>query len=175
MTCAYIAATFAVGNGDTSLVEVVNKFDIVHNYEARSKLSLLRVSKLVVELIINEFHHSTLSFLGLSNSHFSLQNTISLASVLRAIPNAFHNLNLGQCNIDSDGACQVASALCTNDKLYRLGLQYNPIGVKGATAFAEMLRTNHTLVRLNLGYCNIDSDGAFQLASLCAQMIHCRS
>ena len=45
---ACLAATFAAGNGDTSLLEVVNKFDIVHNYEARSKLSLLRVSKLVV-------------------------------------------------------------------------------------------------------------------------------
>ena len=173
---ACLAAMSAACNGDTSLLEVLSKFEVLHNYEAQSKLSSvttlasLKISgnhlpPEAVELIINEFYHSTLSFLGLSNSQFSLQNTISLASVLRATPNAFCNLNLEQCNIDSDGACQLASALCTNDKLYGLGLQYNPIGVKGATAFTEMLRTNHTLVHLNLGYCNIDSDGACQLAS----------
>ena len=182
-TC--LAAMSAACNGDTSLLEVLRLFITMKlrvDYHPVKTLASLEISgnhlpPEAVELIINEFHHSTLRLLGMSNSHFSLQNTISLASVLRATPNAFHNLNLGQCNIDSDGACQLASALCTNDKLYRLSLQYNPIGVKGATAFAEMLRTNCTLVDLNLGYCNIDSDGACQLVSaLCTKlMIHCRS
>ena len=127
-----------------------------------------------VELIISGLHHNTtLKWLDMGshlllheiiNSHFSLQNTISLASVLRT-NHTLVDLNLEQCNIDSDGACQLASALCTNDTLQELYLGDNPIGVKGATAFAEMLRTNHTLVDLNLGDCNIDSDGACQLAS----------
>ena len=68
-------------------------------------------------------------------------------------------------NKDRDGACQLASTLCTNDTLQTLNLSNNPTGVKGATAFAEMLKTNHTLVNLDLSLCNIDSDGACQLAS----------
>ena len=118
-----------------------------------------------VELIISGLHHNTtLERLVMWHSHFSLQNTISLASVLRT-NHTLVDLSLGQCDIDSDGACQLASALCTNDILQELNLWGNPIGAKGVTAFAEMLRTNHTLVHLNLGLCNIASDGACQLAS----------
>ena len=129
----------------------------------------------VVGLIICGLHHNTtLEWLNMgislptmisdSDSHFSLQNTISLASVLRT-NHTLAYLRLIHCDIDSDGACQLAKALCTNDTLQKLILDRNPIGVKGATAFAEMLRTNHTLVDLNLLRCNIDSDGACQLAS----------
>ena len=118
-----------------------------------------------VELIIRGLHHNTtLKWLNMDRSHFSLQNIISLASVL-STNHTLVDLNLLRCNIDSDGACQLASALCTNDTLQKLDLRGNPIGVKGATEFAEMLRTNHTFVYLNLGNCEIDSDGACQLAS----------
>ena len=68
-------------------------------------------------------------------------------------------------NKDRDGACQLASTLCTNDTLQTLNLSNNPTGVKRATAFAEMLKTNHTLINLDLHKCNIDSDGACQLAN----------
>ena len=80
-------------------------------------------------------------------SHFSSQNTISLASVLET-NHTLIDLTLSQCHIDSDGACQLASALCTNDTLQILYLRENPIGVKGAASFAEMLKTNHTLIEL---------------------------
>ena len=82
-----------------------------------------------VELIINEFHHSSLVNLDIdmSDSQFSLQNTISLGSVLRTNPNAFIRLSLMHCNIDSDGACQLASALHANDTLHTLNLRRNSI------------------------------------------------
>ena len=119
----------------------------------------------VVELIISGLHHNTtLKNLNMRGSHFSLHNTISLASVLRTNHTLVH-LDLQQCDIDSDGACQLASALGTNDTLQTLYLWPNPIGVEGAAAFAEMLRANDTLRCLDLRRCNIDSDGACQLAS----------
>ena len=118
-----------------------------------------------VELIISGLHHNTtLKWLNMSGSHFSLQNTISLASVL-STNHTLVDFSLVQCSIDSDGAGHIASALYTNDTLHKLDLWDNPIGVKGATAFAEMLRINHTLVYLSLRQCNIDSDRACQLAN----------
>ena len=85
----------------------------------------------------------------MSYSHFSLQNIISLASVLRT-NHILVYLNLARSDIDSDGACQLASPLCTNDTLQKLILEGNQIGVKGATAFPEMLLKNKSLKKLNL-------------------------
>ena len=130
-------------------------------------LKLLDISgnPLLPELIISALHHkTTLKWLNMGGLYFSLQNTISLASVLGTNHTLVH-LDLALCKIDSDRACQLASAVCTNDTLQKLHLGHNPIGVKGATAFAEMLRMNHTLVDLTLYSCNTDSDGACQLAS----------
>ena len=84
-----------------------------------------------------------------SGSHFSLQNTISLASVLRTNHTLVY-LNLADCKIDSEGACQLASALGTNDTLQKLILLSSQIGVKGATAFAEILLKNKSLRELYL-------------------------
>ena len=118
-----------------------------------------------VELVVSGLlHDTTLEYLSMSNSQFSLQPTISLASLLRT-NHTLIRLNLRECNIDSDGVCQLASALCANDTLQTLNLSGNPTGVKGATALAEMLRTNCTLVNLDLSQCSIDSDGACQLAN----------
>ena len=60
------------------------------------------------------------------------------------------NLNLSQCNIDSDGAYQLANALHTNDTLQNLYLHYNPIGINGASSVAEMLTKNKSLKLLDL-------------------------
>ena len=103
-----------------------------------------------VELIISGLHHNTtIETLNMSDSYFSLKNTISLASVLRT-NHPLVDLNLSNCKIDSDGACQFSSALCINKKLQMLNMERNPIGNKGATAFAEMLFTNKSLKELNL-------------------------
>ena len=95
-------------------------------------------------------------------SHISLQNTISLASVLRTNHTLVH-LNLGQCDIDSDGACQLVSALCTNDTLQELGLSGNPVGVEGATALSEMLLKNKSLKELSIRDDSIGEEGTQKL------------
>ena len=116
-----------------------------------------------VELIISGLHHNTsLERLIMWFSYFSLQNTISLASVLRTNHTLVY-LNLASCNIDSDGACQLASALCTNDTLQELGLSGNPVGVEGATTFAEMLHTNKSLKMLSIRDNSIGEEGTKEL------------
>ena len=117
-----------------------------------------------VELIMSGLkHNTTLRMLSMAcDSHFSLQNTISLASVLKGNHTLVY-LYLSQCNIDSVGACQLASALCKNDTLQTLDLSSNPIGVKGASAFAEMLPKNKALKILNLADGSIGKEGTQKL------------
>ena len=113
-----------------------------------------------VELIISGLHRNiSLKTLIMRGSHFSIQNTISLASVLRT-NHILDDLNLQQCEIDSDGACQLASALCTNDTLEKLNLGDNPIEDKGAAAFAEMLLKNKSLKYLWLQEGSVSEKGA---------------
>ena len=113
--------------------------------------------------IITELCHNTgLETLVMSFPHFSLDNTKSLAEVLRANHTLIH-LKLERCTIDSDGACELASALHTNSTLQTLDLAKNPIGVKGATAFAEMLLENKSLKELDLMDKSIDKEGTQKL------------
>ena len=72
-------------------------------------------------------------------------------------------LSLALCDIDSDGACQLASALCTNDALRNLFMGDNPIGVEGATAFAEMLLKNKSLKMLSIQDDSIGKEGTQKL------------
>ena len=113
-----------------------------------------------IELIIH--HSSTLTKLYVSNNCFSLQNTISLASVLKTNCTLVH-LDLGQCNINSDGACELVSALHANNTLQELGLNDNPVGVEGATALAEMLLMNTSLKKLDLQDDSIGEEGTQKL------------
>ena len=116
-----------------------------------------------VELIISGLHHNTtLKRLDMSDSHFSLQNTISLASVLRTNHTLVH-LNLGHCDIDSDGACQLVSALCTNDTLQMLLMGGNSVGVTGAAALSEMFLKNKSLKVLYLEDVSIGEEGTQKL------------
>ena len=110
-------------------------------------------------LISGLCHNTTLTYLDI---HFPLNDTRSLASVLRANSTLVH-LKLGHCNINSDGACQLASALCENSTLQELDLGDNSIGVKGATAFAKMLLRNKSLNELDLTDDSIDIKGAEKL------------
>ena len=106
------------------------------------------LSPAAIELIINGLHDNTkLERLYMWGSHFSLQNTISLASVLRT-NNSLVCLDLEHHN--TDGACHLASALCTNDTLQELYLGGDLTGVKGTAAFAEMLLKNTSLRVLSL-------------------------
>ena len=116
-----------------------------------------------VELIICGLHHNTtLERLYMSSSRFSLQNTVTLAEVLRANHTLVH-LCLQHCNIGSDGASHLANALCTNDTLQILDLGYNPIGFEGVTAFAELLLKNESLKELSLLDDYIGEEGTWKL------------
>ena len=116
-----------------------------------------------VELIISGLYHNTsLKRLNMYHLHFSLQNTISLASVLRT-NHTLVDLSLAECDIDSDGACQLASALCTNDTLQELLMGGNSIGVTGAAAFSEMFLKNKSLKRLDFQNDSIGEEGTQKL------------
>ena len=112
-----------------------------------------------VELIITGLQHNTaLEELLVWDSHFSVQNCISLASVIR---NHCHlsALWLYRCSIDADGASELASALARNSTLRELWLLGNPIGIRGATAMAEMLPHNQSLEHLTLNHESIGPEG----------------
>ena len=121
-------------------------------------------SESVASIITGLSHNSSLTYLNISNSHFSIANVDSLASC------TLTELILQDCHISSEGAVELAAALCKNTILKDLNLSYNPIGehVEGATAVAKVLVENKTLTKLNLWDCHISSEGAVELAgALC--------
>ena len=100
-----------------------------------------------VELICSELcHNTTVEWLDVSASNFSLKHIISMLKINHTLV----YLNLNTCNIDSEEAQELASALCTNHTLQTLNLAKNPIGIEGATALAEMLLKNKSLKTLNI-------------------------
>ena len=116
-----------------------------------------------VELILNGLrHNTTLVKLYMSDSSFSFQNVVSLASVLK-INHTLVYLYLNHCNIDSNGACQLASVLHTNNTLQRLDLPHNLIGVEGTTVLAKMLLENKTMKVLDLQDNPIGKEGTTKL------------
>ena len=153
-------------SSSTSLKKlIIGNDDSDFNSDVNSFIGWNALPPVAVELIIRGLHHNTsLERLDMWGLHFSLQ-TVALLALLLEESHTLVYLKLSNCNIDSDGACLLVSALCTNDTLQKLDLRYNPIGVEGATAFTKMLEINHSLVHLSLRQCNIDSDGACQLAS----------
>ena len=146
----------------------------VKECQALSELLSLSLKKLdiswnalpqeAIELIIKGLCRdtTTLEELNMRGSHFSLQNTTSLASVLRTNRTLVY-LDLEQCNIGPDGACQLASALRTNDKLQMLNLGCNPIEVEGAATLAEMLLHNTSLKVLAIRHNSIGEEGTQKL------------
>ena len=59
-------------------------------------------------------------------------------------------LNLNNCSIGEDGACQLAEALRDNSTLRVLGLYHNPLGEGGAKALVESLALNTSVKDLHL-------------------------
>ena len=125
-------------------------------------------SESVASIITGLSHNSSLAALYIPNSHFSMANVDSLASVLKDHSNCtLTELDLQDCHISSEGAVELAAALCKNTTLKYLDLSRNPIGehVEGVTAVAKMLVENETLTRLDLEDCHISSEGAMELAA----------
>ena len=122
----------------------------------------------VASIITGLSHNSSLTTLHISNSHFSMANVDSLASVLKDHSKcALTNLYLEDCHISSEGAVEVAAVLSKNTTLKHLDLSHNPIGehVEGVTVVAKMLVENKTLTWLYLQDCHISSEGAVELAA----------
>ena len=125
-------------------------------------------SESVANIITGLSHNSSLTYLVISNSHFSMANVDSLASVLKDDSKCtLTKLNLWDCHISSEGAVKLAAALCKNSTLKHLDLSHNPIGehVEGVTAVAKLLVENKTLTWLNLRDSHISSGGAVELAA----------
>ena len=126
-------------------------------------------SQSVASIITGLSNNSSLTVLDISNSHFSMANVDSLATVFRDQSKcALTWLVLSDCHISGQGVCELAAALCKYSTLKKLYIRHNPIGVEGATAVATLLLQNKTLTHLMLDDCCISGQGASELAgALC--------
>ena len=97
------------------------------------------------ELIITTLcQNCTLRGLSISGSEIASQ----LLTPVVCLP--LVKVDLIQCHIGPEGACEIARTLNSNTVLEELYLSYNPIGDRGATALADMLLHNRTLKTLHL-------------------------
>ena len=125
-------------------------------------------SESVASIITGLSHNSSLTILNNSNSHFSMANVDRLASILKQHSKCTLTvLYLEDCHISSEGAVELAAALCKNTTLKHLNLSLNCIGdcVEGTTAVAKMSVQNKTLTMLYLRDCHISSEGAVELVT----------
>ena len=121
-------------------------------------------SRSVASIITGLSHNSSLTKLDISNSHFSMANVDSLASVLKDHSKCTLTwLYLEDCHISSEGAVELAAALCKNSTLKLLYLDRNPIGVEGASSMSDMLQHNTSLDRLDLCDDSVGEEGVHQL------------
>ena len=121
-------------------------------------------SESVASIITGLSHNSSLTVMYISNSHFSMANVDSLASVLEQHSTcALTGLILQDCHISSEGAVELAAALCKNSTLKCLNLDHNPIGVEGASSMSDMLQHNTSLKELNVRDDSIGEEGVHQL------------
>ena len=96
-------------------------------------------SESIASIITGLSHNSSLTRLKVSNSHFSMANVDSLASVLKDHSKCTLTvLHLEDCHISSEGAVELAAALCKNTTLKYLDLNRNPIGMEGASSMSDI-------------------------------------
>ena len=123
-------------------------------------------SESVASIITGLSHNSSLITVDISNSHFSMANVDSLASVLKDHSKyALTWLELHNCRISSKGAVELAAALCKNSTLKHLNLDHNPIGVKGASSMSDMLQHNTSVEVLHLWDDSVGEEGVHQLTN----------
>ena len=121
-------------------------------------------SESVASIITGLSHNSSLTTLRISNSHFSMANVDSLASVHK-----YHSkctltgLYLQNCHISSEGAVELATVLCKNSTLKCLNVNHNSIGVEGASSMSDMLQHNTSLENLHLLDDSVGEEGVHQL------------
>ena len=126
----------------------------------QNNLSSVSVATIITGLSDN----SSLMTLNISNSHFSMANVDSLASILRDRSKCtLTMLWLRDCHIGEQGASELAAALCKNSTLKRLYLDHNPIGMEGASSISDMLQHNTLLEVLNLHDDSVGEEGVHVL------------
>ena len=131
-----------------------------HLHIANNNLS----SESVASIITGLSHNSSLTELGISCSHFNMANAERLASVLKDHSKCtLTELKLENCHISSEGAVELAAALCTTSTLKHLDLNHNPIGVEGASSMSDMLQTNTSLEVLWLCDDSVGEEGVHRL------------
>ena len=118
-------------------------------------------SKSVTSIITGLSHNNSLTYLNISNSHFSMANVYKLASILRDC--TLTQLVLDKCHISGHGASELATALCNNSTLEYLNLNHNSIGVQGASSMSNMLQHNTSLEYLYLCDDSLGEEGVHQL------------
>ena len=72
-------------------------------------------------------------------------------------------VGVGGCQISSEGAVELAAALCKNSTLKYLDLDHNSIGVEGASSMSDMLQHNTSLEELWLCDDSVGEEGVHQL------------
>ena len=100
-------------------------------------------SESVASIITGLIHNNSLTYLDISNSHFSMANVDSLASILQGHSKCTLTwLDLRDCHISSEGAVELAAAICKNSTLKHLNLYHNPNDVEGGSSMSDMLQHN---------------------------------
>ena len=121
-------------------------------------------SESVTSIITGLSHNCSLAELNISNSHFSMANVVSLASILRDQSKCTLTwLWLQDCHISGQGASELAAGLCKNSTLKRLYMSYNPIGVEGASSMSDVLQHSTSLERLDSCDDSVGEKGVDQL------------
>lgn len=106
--------------------------------------------QLVIDTLLANNLLSNLKLAMSYNNKLSPIHVSLLAKVLRMVNNLEH-LHLQGCGVKTEGACRLASALCTrNSRLTTLSLNENNIGEEAGMAFAKTLRENVSLKELRL-------------------------
>jgi Ran GTPase-activating protein (RanGAP) involved in mRNA processing and transport len=110
----------------------------------------------VADALIPHTHMEELSLIG---NAFGVQGAAAMGDLLQ-FNFIIQKLMLGQCQIDSRGAQEIARGLCVNVGLLELHLNDNCIDDQGAIGIATALSENKTLRKLFLGFNDIGNEGA---------------
>ena len=144
--------------GQLPYMKNISLVDIGRNDLSQESIQLVIDTLLANNLVSNL--KLAMSYNKLSPEHVSL-----LAKVLRTVNNLQH-LNLQGCGVETEGACMLASALCTCDsKLRTLSLNENHLEEEAGIAFAKALRENVSLIELRLVKNNLGQNAVQKLVN----------
>ena len=106
----------------------------------------------------------SLQHLHIHQNNLSSESVASIITGLKVVENKTLTwLDLQDCHISSEGAVELAAALCKNSTLKRLNLSHNPIGVEGASSMSDMLQHNTSLEYFSLCDDSVGEEGVHQL------------